>query len=159
MASKLRRIDVPGRRCLFELPSQNQLSPTNDTLTVHLPPSPFISSLTMLPDAAVAVPGKPRTHPLRPRLYSTITDGFFLPDSPKKIIKIPTFVSPGQRKKVNWSNIAVGGVMNMFEVRSLFPFIELGWETSSSPTKSPLPHGEIRDYPLTPFFFVFISFR
>ncbi|KAM0748728.1 mitochondrial carrier [Meredithblackwellia eburnea MCA 4105] len=26
---------------------------------------------------------------------------------------------PGQRKKVNWSNIAVGGVMNMFEVTTL----------------------------------------
>lgn len=24
---------------------------------------------------------------------------------------------PGQKKRINWSNIALGGIMNMFEVR------------------------------------------
>lgn len=28
---------------------------------------------------------------------------------------------PGQRKKVQWSNIALGGIMNLFEVSTLFP--------------------------------------
>lgn len=26
---------------------------------------------------------------------------------------------PGQKKRINWSNIALGGIMNMFEVSSL----------------------------------------
>lgn len=25
---------------------------------------------------------------------------------------------PGQKKRINWSNIALGGIMNMFEVRN-----------------------------------------
>jgi hypothetical protein len=27
---------------------------------------------------------------------------------------------PGQKKRINWSNIALGGIMNMFEVSSLY---------------------------------------
>jgi hypothetical protein len=47
---------------------------------------------------------------------------------------------PGQKKRINWSNIALGGIMNMFEVRSTI-------HTPAPPTLFPAPMKHDRHCP------------